>query len=224
MIIADVAGLEGLNELLAKQFSFFNHSYDNRLVKKALADTEYCFSHVNNKYYRAENGECRFSPLNSAQYCVFLYFLSRAYFSEGDGRSACVAYLLNKTINAIDLFYEVEMPAVFAVEHPVGTVLGRAKYSDRFHVSQNVTIGNNHGIYPEFGENVTVHFGASVIGRTHIGHNVEIAANAYVKDEEIPSNSIVFGSSPNLTIKQKTEDEMKKRLIQFKYEQIGEGN
>jgi serine O-acetyltransferase len=33
-------------------------------------------------------------------------------------------YYLNKALNGLDLFYEVEMPDVFYLDHPVGTVIG----------------------------------------------------------------------------------------------------
>lgn len=43
---------------------------------------------------------------------------------------------------------------------------------------------------------------SKVIGDCVVGSNVIIAANAYVKDQDIPSNSLVFGESPNLIIKE----------------------
>ena len=43
---------------------------------------------------------------------------------------------------------------------------------------------------------------SKVIGKSEIGDNVIISANAFVKDETIPSGSIVFGQSPNLVIKE----------------------
>lgn len=218
MIIEDIEGIDGLCEFLKRQLHFFDTDYSGQYIDDALNKAEHCFSYCTNKYYRMDDGRTRFSPLNSAQYCVLLYFLSNIAYKENNTKLASAAYLLNKSINAIDLFYEVEMPDIFAVEHPVGTVLGRARYSNRLHVSQGVTIGNNHGIYPTIGENVTVHFGAAILGNTIIGENVEIAARAYIKDESVPSNSIVFGASPNLTIKQKSEEDMKDRLTQFVYE------
>ncbi len=53
------------------------------------------------------------------------------------------AYALNKALHALDAFYEVELPDVFAVQHPVGTVLGRATYSDYFICYHNCTVGAN---------------------------------------------------------------------------------
>jgi serine O-acetyltransferase len=40
-----------------------------------------------------------------------------------------------------------------------------------------------------------------VLGNCTIGDNVWISANTYIKDEDVPANTIVFGSSPNLVFK-----------------------
>ena len=198
-----------------KQLDFFGACASSSDLALALERAEYCFKHCNNKYYRNEDDEVVFSHDHSAQYCAFLYFLSRVAFEHGDASVATAAYLLNKMLNSVDIFYEVELPTIFAVEHPVGTVLGRAHYGNRLHVSQNTTVGNNHGIYPIIGENVVIHFGSSIIGSAVVGDNVEVAANTYIKDEEIPLNCIVFGTSPNLIIKRKSEEEMLARLRFF---------
>jgi serine O-acetyltransferase len=42
-----------------------------------------------------------------------------------------------------------------------------------------------------------------ILGKCNIGDNVTMGANACVKDENVPANSIVFGTSPNLIIKSK---------------------
>ena len=39
-------------------------------------------------------------------------------------------YYLNKILHSVDIYHEVELPSTFFLEHPVGTVLGRAKYQD----------------------------------------------------------------------------------------------
>lgn len=43
---------------------------------------------------------------------------------------------------------------------------------------------------------------SSFIGKCNIGDNVILSAGTLVKDTDIPSNSIVFGQSPNLIIKE----------------------
>ena len=106
-------------------------------------------------------------------------------------------------MNGCDMFYEVELPEVFMLDHPVGSVIGRGTFGNGFTFGQTCTIGNNNDIYPVLGQNVTLCANASILGNCHIGDNVTIGADACVKDEDIPANSIVFGQSPNLIIKQK---------------------
>jgi serine O-acetyltransferase len=87
------------------------------------------------------------------------------------------------------------------LDHPVGSVMGRAKYSDYFSFGQNCTVGNNHSIYPVIGDHVKMCASSMILGNCTIGNNVIIGAGACVKDENIPDNSLVFGNSPNLIIK-----------------------
>ena len=48
-----------------------------------------------------------------------------------------------------------------------------------------------------------------MLGDSHIGNNVMVAADTYLINENIPDNCIVFGKSPNIIIKRKSEDEIK---------------
>ena len=43
--------------------------------------------------------------------------------------------------------------------------------------------------------------GSSIIGDCKIGNNVSLSAGTLVMGQDIPDNSVVFGHSPNLTIK-----------------------
>jgi len=124
----------------------------------------------------------------------------------GDSELADKIYYLNKTLNSFDLFYEIKMPNIFFLDHPYASILGRAQYKDYFIFQQNCTVGNNHGIYPTFGEYVWLFSNAAVIGDCNIGNNVFISIGAYVKDTDIPDNTIVFGKSPDLVIKSKSAE------------------
>jgi len=169
----------------------------------SLKRAEICFSASINKYYKRD-GFVFFNPYHSGQYSIFLYFLSNTIWkSENGGLTPDKIYYLNKALNGVDLFYEVEMPSIFFFDHPVGSVMGRAKYGEGFSFSQNCTVGNNRGIYPQIGKNVTMYSGAMILGKCVIGDNVSISAGACVKDQDVPSNSIVFGASPDLIIKPK---------------------
>ena len=203
---------ESLLELVAKQLSnLFIYSAESeeailrQAVDQALADCEVCFVPNPNKYY-SDNGTARFNPFHSGQYCVFLYYLSRAAGKLAPAPSSLAdrIYFLNKALNGCDLFHQIELPAIFRLDHPVGTVMGRAKYGNYFSFSQNCTVGNNNGIYPVIGERVTMCSGAKIIGKCHIGNNVILGANTCVKDTDVPDNSLVFGSSPQLIIKPNT--------------------
>lgn len=165
---------------------------------------EKCFDQSPNKYYH-RNGEVYFNPFHSGQYTIFLYFYSREVFLSGNSLLADKIYFLNKIISSCDLFYEVELPDFFMLDHPQGTVMGRAKYSDGLSFAQCSTVGNNKGIYPVIGKNCRMCMNSAIIGDCHIGDNVTIGAGALVKDTDIPSDSLVFGQSPNLIIKAKKQ-------------------
>jgi serine O-acetyltransferase len=169
---------------------------------EALNRSSHCFSASTNKYYRDKN-EIVFNPYHSSQYTIFLYFLANQLW-KANPRINPIAdkiYYLNKTLNGLDVYYEVELPSVFFLDHPVGSVLGRAKYGEGFSFSQNCTVGNNHGIYPTIGKNVTMHSGSKILGKCHIGDDAVISANSYIKDQDVPEGTLVFGASPNLVFK-----------------------
>lgn len=177
----------------------------DRAVDTALARCHHCFARLANKYYRRD-GEVYFNPFHSGQYGIFLYFLANTLFQQGTQAPANLAdrvYYLNKALNGFDLYYEVNMPAVFSMDHAVGSVIGRGTFGDHFFFSQNCTVGNNHGLYPVLGRNVQMLSGAKIIGQAVVGDNVIIAADAFVKDEVIPDCAIVFGRSPELSIVRK---------------------
>ena len=175
----------------------------NKVVESALARMEVCASAVIAKRYRTDTGEPCFSHLHSGQYAAFLYFASHsAARNFGDHELATRLYLLNKALHGLDVYYEVELPDVFVWEHPVGTVLGKAVYGERFVVLQHCTVGGNLQLeYPRIGKHVSLYAGATIIGKCTIGDHVQVAAGARIVDEDVPSGSTVFGTSPNLTIR-----------------------
>jgi serine O-acetyltransferase len=170
----------------------------------ALPFLERCFNSNRNKYYRNSDGYLVFNPYHSAQYTIFLYYLSHlSWKKDPDCDLPAKIYYLNKLMNGCDLFYEIELPDIFYLDHPVGSVLGRASYSNYFVFQQNCTVGNNKGIYPTFGEFVWLHANTSVIGNSNIGNNVFISAGTFIKDTDISDNTVVFGKSPDLILKHK---------------------
>lgn len=177
----------------------------NFVLPIAVERTKESLKAFNNKYY---NGNI--NPYNSVMYCNFLYWLARAVYDEkGACESADKVYYLNKALNAIDIYYEVELPRIWSCEHPVGSILGRASYSDGFFFSQGCTVGGNYnsGIlyYPVIGKDVVMLSNSKIVGDSHIGNNVILSANSYVINRDIPDNSIVFGQGRDVVIKQKKD-------------------
>lgn len=170
-------------------------------VDSALQRVEHCFSAIRNKYFPGRS-ETYFNHRHTDQYAMFLYYVSNSVHRDGgEVELAEKAYALNKALHGLDAFYEVELPAVFGFQHPVGTVLGRARYSDYFFVYQRCSTGAKDGVYPEIGEGVVMYGGSSIIGKCTIGRNVLLSAGALVMSEDVPDNSVVFGQSPTLTVK-----------------------
>lgn len=178
-------------------------------LNDALFRVEKCFRVTKNKYYNDGNGKALFSPFHSGQYAVFLYFLSNTiYRMEGSAALATQIYYLNKILHSTDWYYEVELPEYWGVEHPLGSVLGRAKYSNGFFFYQGCTVGGNRDKYPVMGENVILYSNVSILGDTSIGNNVAVSTGAVIKNEVIPSNSVVYGQSPNLIIRPRDKEYM----------------
>lgn len=168
-------------------------------VALALERLEFCFARIRNKYFHWE-GEVYFDPSHSDQYAMFLYWVGNAvYRATGDPRLGQTTYLLNKALHGLDLYYEVDLPAIFCLQHPVGTVLGRARYADYFVVYQRCTVGGNLDLqYPALGEGVALMAGAAVLGDCRVGANVWFSAGTLAMDEPVDGNAVVFGQSPRL--------------------------
>lgn len=163
--------------------------------------TEFCFSKVNNKYFK-DNSSIIFNHLHTDQYAMFLYFASNTLYRNNSDLELCTKiFQLNKFLNALDVFYEVELPDIFLFVHPLGTVLGRAKYSNYFLVYQRCNIGSNHDIYPSLSEHVSLHPGASILGNCKVEENCKISAGSLLMDSNLEKNSIYIGNPNKYKIK-----------------------
>lgn len=203
-------------DLVVKQLSAFfpldssNYSEINDATMAVFPRLERNFAKSKSKYFsvKLEDGSTTpfFNPFHAVQWMTFLYYLSHELYLR-KSKLCDKIYYLNKIMHSVDLFYAIELPDVFSAEHPLGSVMGRAKYSDYFFFYHGCTVGGTgkDGIlnYPEIEENVLMCSNSSILGRCHIGKNVTIGAGALVKNQDVPDNSIVFGQSPNLIIKTK---------------------
>lgn len=166
-------------------------------AKQAMLRLEHCFSRINNKYF-FDGTHVVFDHLHGDQYAMWLYFLSHQLRLDGAPESwSKKIFLLNKLLHGCDIFYEVNLPSIFLLVHPVGTVLGRGTYQDYFICYQRCGIGSNHDIYPSLGRHVTLRPGSAILGSSQIGDNVTIATESLVIDHNIPANTNYFGNPKN---------------------------
>ncbi|MHC1759638.1 MAG: serine acetyltransferase [Negativicutes bacterium] len=177
-----------------------------RFWDTTLQRIEYCFSKVNSKYFWDGNNVF-FNHLNADQYAMFLYFLSNTLYRNNSDATLCTKiYQLNRYLHSIDVYYEVELPEIFLFVHSIGTVLGRAQYSNYFIAYQRCNVGGsiskeNLLIYPEMHEHVTLHPGTSVLGQCIVGRNSTIAAGSLLLNRNLDQNSLYIGNPRDYIIK-----------------------
>lgn len=170
---------------------------DPAVFRRALDRAEHCFKHVQRKYYCAD-GQTLFDHLNGDHMAAFLYFLGNTVWREtGNEALAARLFYLNKIMHGLDLFYSVAMPDIFLLVHPLGTVLGNAKYSDFLVVYQNCTVGALTDTYPQFGAGTILYARSTVLGDCRCGADVVFAANSFIVDTDVPDRSVVLGQYPN---------------------------
>lgn len=161
-------------------------------------------SNISIKYY-CNAGRSVFSHLMSDQYAQLLYMLANELGKKNEHDLASKIYYLNKALHSLDIYYQVELPDIFLLSHPVGSVLGRASYENYFVCYQNCSIGGGRGgskgqSYPDLGEGVVLYKGSFIAGSCKIGNNVHIAAHASVLNQDIPDNSIASCASGSLEL------------------------
>lgn len=170
-------------------------------IPRALQRLEHCFAHINNRYFF--DGEASvFSHLHGDQYAMWLYILGNELYRQGaPAATSSKLFLLNKSLHGCDIFYEVELPSIFLLVHPLATVLGRGTYSDYFVAYQRCGVGSNHDVYPSFGRHVTLRPGSAVLGACRIGDHCQIAAESLVLDRDLPDRSLYIGNPKTAVVK-----------------------
>jgi serine O-acetyltransferase len=168
-------------------------------LDEALHRLENCINEV--RMWRPSE----FDYLHSTQYAIFLYFLGNTLWrKEGSNRLCVKLFLLNKALNGIDCFYEIEMPDVFFIGHTVGIVLAKATYGNYLVLYQNSTVGKNHGIAPVIGNGVILYPNSAIIGESSILDGSVISQGVSVINRNTPGDCLVFqGNSGNLVFLRK---------------------
>ena len=135
----------------------------------------------------------QFDHLHSTQYCTFLYLLSNEIWRQTNERDMPTRlFLLNKAMNGIDLFYEIDMPPVFFIGHSVGIVLAKATYGNHLVLYQNSTVGKNHGIAPTIGDGVIMYPNTAIIGRSNVVNNTALSQGTGLVNCNSPGNVNAF--------------------------------
>jgi serine O-acetyltransferase len=162
-------------------------TYIARWQDEALARVMTCIDAV--RMWRP--GE--FNYLHSSQYCQYLYLLANTIWRhEKDGAACTRLFLLNKALNGIDLFYEIEMPRIFFIGHSVGIVLAKATYGDYLVLYQNSTVGKNHGDAPVLGQGVVMYPNTAVIGRCAVGDRTVISQGTSIVNRDTPGDCVAY--------------------------------
>ena len=172
------------------------------IVFETMLKVNNCFQHISLPGYR-RNKLIFFNHLNSDHYTVFLYYLSNISYKENEINLATKLFYLNKSLNSFHCMYDTELPDIFIVSHGVGTVLGKASYSNFFVVTQGCTVGANAKLqYPKISERVIMYPNSSILGSSKISNNVISSNNSMVLNANIKANSLITGQHPNLIVKE----------------------
>lgn len=180
-------------------FSVRESEIDN-LVGESLNLFKLNARHIKSKYF-SETDDV-FNYLNSDHKCLLLYFLSRLSSLNGNVELADALFLLNKALSGLDLYHSVVFDKTVLFVHPVGSVVGKAKFEGSTVIYQNVTVGATHAnIYPCFRGSCILYSGVSIIGDCTIGDNVIFGAGSSIINMSIPDNSMVVGRYSDVQIK-----------------------
>ena len=170
------------------------------VVAAAAERVRHCFSAIRHPAF-GDADSVVFDHLHGDQYTMFLYYASNSAFVAGDLTLAKKLFLLNKALNGFFCMYDTVLPPVMFLNHALGTVIGRGTYGNFLLVTQNVTFGKEDGHAPVIGEGVIIYGGALIAGATTIGDRTVIAANASIRNADVPAESIVAGFSPELIVR-----------------------
>ena len=189
-------GRDGLTIYLLRQLqSLFPDGHDARAVLDARLDEAL------RRLARCIDSVCvwapgRFDVLHSTQYALFLYYLGNTLWRHGDDMHAATKlFLLNKALNGIDCFHEIELPERLFIGHTVGIVLAKATYGDRLVLYQNCTVGKNHGISPVLEDGVVLYPNSAVIGRSRVRAGSVLAQGCSVVNRDTPGGTAVFNGN-----------------------------
>lgn len=183
---------------------------DEIVATDAYRRTERCVNRI--KGWSA-NG---FDYLISWQYATYLYFLSREVFLQlNDIELATRLFLLNKALNAFELYFQVELPDYFFLSHTPGLVFAQASYANYCVFHQGCTVGRNGNDRPTLQEGVIMYPNSSVIGRCLVRNNSVIAPGVQLVNQDTPGNCYVFMGADGRPVFKDVEELFAKRYFEL---------
>ena len=162
-----------------------------------LERLENCFQYLTFPAYCNDEGQTFFSHLHADQYAQFLYYFSNSLWKTSENRPICDKLIyLNRILNNFFFSYKGNLPDIFFLGHPVGTILGNAVYQDFLVVFQNVTVNTSAdedgNPAPVLGKGLFLGAGAKIIGNKEVGNRVSISVDTVVYDQTIPDDKVVI--------------------------------
>ncbi|MFZ3043627.1 MAG: serine acetyltransferase [Minisyncoccia bacterium] len=139
--------------------------------------------------------------------CVFWLRVNQLWMRKGwRGSFRLRIWRQYRFANDISLYADIG-PGLL-LPHPTDVTVGSAaKIGKNVTIYNGVTLGSKRAggdaDMPQLGDNVIVYTGAKLIGPVQVGDNSEIGALALCT-KDVPSNSVMYGIPPNVTIKPKS--------------------
>lgn len=169
-----------------------------KAVDLALDRLEYCYKFIRLPAYNRD-GQTYFSHLHGDQYGQFLYYLMNSLWNLSQNKPICDKLVqLNRMLSGSFFTYNAGLPDIFCWAHPVGTVLGNAKYGNFFVCRHNCTIATQNKLDADgkplsIGEGLHLGAGAGIYtNNIHIGDRVAIGAGTSVyREKKIESDTLV---------------------------------
>jgi serine O-acetyltransferase len=202
-------------EFLKIRFATVGIAFDDieQYLLASLEISEKRFQLNKSKYFTSSNSKkAQFTATHYSSHALLLYQLSRECFLRGRIDLAEKIYFLNVSTTATDLFYEVDLPLRTGCEHPLGSVIGRAQFSESasLYFYQQCTLGSNLNsigkeVYPVVDGSLFLYSKTTLVGDIKISGLVIAAHATYIKDIGPLNDCIVFGEYPDLVVKPLTK-------------------
>ena len=148
-------------------------------------------------------------------FAMIHYRAAHALYQLGVPRIPRMLTELAHSRTGIDIHPAAQIGDHFCIDHGTGVVIGEtAIIGAHVVLYQGVTLGAKNFEYDEQGrpvdlprhpileDHVTVYSNTSILGRVRIGHDTVIGGNVWLT-QDVPANSIVLQSNPEIRIKNK---------------------